>query len=456
MFTMPDDEFADIRSAAVQGLRELADFLETRPGLPEPCRVRMGPALGGGTDRQRWDQVDRIARILGVQATRSRSDLGASRHYYIASRLFGAVEYQASATTSEPKPGHTRVEADDGRALPGHLDAPQDSRASVITGLRELADFLESHPDLPGPRFSLVSVLVDDGTDDQQRAEVDRIAQILGVEATDSAVGHYTASRSFGLIDNPGSVEYEATAITRPDPDFAGKTRRGALQGLAEFAAFLENHPDLPLPGDTDFHVVVRGGTDDQNWAEVDRIARILEVETVAPEDGQYVAGRLFGAMHYKAVAHTRERMARYGALMSYRGAVTVDPSDVAVTGACDRPAPTKEARQAVVQGLRELTDFLRAHPDLPIPDLIMLSSPALGGTTDEHQRAEVDRIAQILHVRIGTFPRGAYFASRRFGPIEYTAAACTRESRERRAQDTALLTYRDAVAPEPPAPAKT
>jgi hypothetical protein len=68
-------------------------------------------------------------------------------------------------------------------------------RQSVIDGLHALADFLTEHPDVPvSPEIAQLSYHTD-GTDEEKRAEVDRVAAILGVEA--GGTDHYQASRQF-------------------------------------------------------------------------------------------------------------------------------------------------------------------------------------------------------------------------------------------------------------------
>lgn len=80
-------------------------------------------------------------------------------------------------------------------------------RAEFTTGLRALADFLDTHPDLPLPRGTEVSPFLN-GTDEEDRAEVDRIARILGEQPRTTLGGHYRVTRRF-----VGGVAYDATAI---------------------------------------------------------------------------------------------------------------------------------------------------------------------------------------------------------------------------------------------------
>jgi hypothetical protein len=90
------------------------------------------------------------------------------------------------------------------------------ARAQVIDGLRALADFLDTNPDVPTNSWASISYSVSAAnmnkgyvSDDEERAEVDRVAAILGVTPELQADGgHYTAMRAFG------PVEYHVTAIT--------------------------------------------------------------------------------------------------------------------------------------------------------------------------------------------------------------------------------------------------
>jgi hypothetical protein len=87
--------------------------------------------------------------------------------------------------------------------------ADSTERAALISGLRALADYLESSPEVPAPSYSAVHTFPPDGDWAEMRAEIDAIASRLGVIARETRDGHYVATRSFGL------VEYRAVAIPR-------------------------------------------------------------------------------------------------------------------------------------------------------------------------------------------------------------------------------------------------
>ncbi|QKG22677.1 hypothetical protein [Actinomadura verrucosospora] len=83
--------------------------------------------------------------------------------------------------------------------VPGDLFA----RHQVITGLRALADFLETNPAVPVPEYGeTFDVFPRDCDDDCSAALVDDVAALLKVQADDDRPigGHYSASRSFGRI----------------------------------------------------------------------------------------------------------------------------------------------------------------------------------------------------------------------------------------------------------------
>ncbi|WP_067466227.1 hypothetical protein [Actinomadura macra] len=84
-------------------------------------------------------------------------------------------------------------------AVLGDLDA----RHQTITGLRALADFLETTPAVPVNKHGHdLLVCVRTGDDTSAAALVDQVAALLGVEVADERDngGHYTATRTFGRI----------------------------------------------------------------------------------------------------------------------------------------------------------------------------------------------------------------------------------------------------------------
>ena len=83
--------------------------------------------------------------------------------------------------------------------VPGDLFA----RTQTINGLRALADFLETNPAVPVHEYGRdYTVHARAETDEAARAEVDRIAALLGEDVEDETGrgGHYTVSKTFGRI----------------------------------------------------------------------------------------------------------------------------------------------------------------------------------------------------------------------------------------------------------------
>ncbi|GAA3168042.1 hypothetical protein [Nonomuraea roseoviolacea] len=83
-------------------------------------------------------------------------------------------------------------------------------RAQIVDGLRALAAFLDSRPDLPLPQGIDVMVSIRHGDDPERQAEIHRIARILGTSIDSDAMsyGHHRATLSFG------PVCYQAVAIS--------------------------------------------------------------------------------------------------------------------------------------------------------------------------------------------------------------------------------------------------
>jgi hypothetical protein len=80
-------------------------------------------------------------------------------------------------------------------------------RGRLVAGLRALAEFIESCPDVPAPWSAGVMVFPPDGSDAEKRAEIDAIADLIGAQGHFAHGGHYAVSRQFG------PVEYRAVAI---------------------------------------------------------------------------------------------------------------------------------------------------------------------------------------------------------------------------------------------------
>ena len=86
--------------------------------------------------------------------------------------------------------------------------ASPSQRQALISGLRALADFLDSNPDVPAPEYTDVLVFPPPAPSAEKRREIDVIASLIGsVAATFSSYRHYRTSRRFG------PVEYRAVAI---------------------------------------------------------------------------------------------------------------------------------------------------------------------------------------------------------------------------------------------------
>ena len=76
------------------------------------------------------------------------------------------------------------------------------ARQAFITGLRDLADYLDQHPAVPVPAYGTEVYLSASSTDDGGCAQVSQFARQLGITApkTISYSGHYEAARCFGPV----------------------------------------------------------------------------------------------------------------------------------------------------------------------------------------------------------------------------------------------------------------
>jgi hypothetical protein len=84
------------------------------------------------------------------------------------------------------------------------------ARQAFITGLRNLAEYLSSHPAVPVPKYGTEIHMTADSTDNGGCGQVNEFARHLGIAApaSISAHGHYQAIRFFG------PVGYRMTAIS--------------------------------------------------------------------------------------------------------------------------------------------------------------------------------------------------------------------------------------------------
>ncbi len=81
-------------------------------------------------------------------------------------------------------------------------------RQALISGFRELADFLEGNPEVPAPKYAYMLVFPPLASDAENRSEIDVIASRIGSGTEISSPrSHYVTSRQFG------PVEYRAVAI---------------------------------------------------------------------------------------------------------------------------------------------------------------------------------------------------------------------------------------------------
>ena len=106
-------------------------------------------------------------------------------------------------------------------------------RRDLIGGLRALADFLEDNPEIPAPFSADVLVFPPRVSDEDGRAEIDRIAAMIGAPIVDRAARneHYVTSRDFG------AVEYRAVFIpprVRAYHDAQASYSGGIIPGIAE------------------------------------------------------------------------------------------------------------------------------------------------------------------------------------------------------------------------------
>lgn len=86
--------------------------------------------------------------------------------------------------------------------------ATPDPRAELLAGLRELADFIAAHPEMPIPEYPAFTHCIGPCPDADGLAVAQQLAEVLDVEPTVSG-GHTDVKRLFR------GLEYRAFYITR-------------------------------------------------------------------------------------------------------------------------------------------------------------------------------------------------------------------------------------------------
>jgi hypothetical protein len=98
--------------------------------------------------------------------------------------------------------------------------------------------------------------------------------------------------------------------------------RAALIRGLFELAAFVADHPELPLPGVQASFYTGTGGWQAKQ-AVVDQVAAALGKPAAdRPGVGFYEVQAMFGPVRVKSTAITAESMAQWEATVSYDGRV--------------------------------------------------------------------------------------------------------------------------------------
>jgi hypothetical protein len=98
-------------------------------------------------------------------------------------------------------------------------------RQAFITGLRDLADYLDQHPAVAIPLHGADILLSASSADDGGCAQVDHFACQLGVSIENSLAdsGHYRAARSFGPVGyRMAAISDHAMARHHADHSYRG------------------------------------------------------------------------------------------------------------------------------------------------------------------------------------------------------------------------------------------
>jgi hypothetical protein len=108
----------------------------------------------------------------------------------------------------------------------------------------------------------------------------------------------------------------------------------------------------------------------------------------------------------------------------------------------------TGTTRDQFIAALRDLADYLTAHPSVPAPDYGTCFNVFPDDGTDAEQRAWVDQFAALTGTTPAESARGHYTATKEFGPIKYAAVAISEAAR---AAHDAERSYRGSITPDLP-----
>ncbi|MEU8356330.1 hypothetical protein AB0C27_09995 [Nonomuraea sp. NPDC048882] len=108
--------------------------------------------------------------------------------------------------------------------------------------------------------------------------------------------------------------------------------RTDLINGLLDLAAFLDAHPDVPVPFSVTVHHFPDRTSDTDQCTEIDQIAALVgsDIDYEDSPYGHYATSRMFGPVEYRAVAILSAARARHDAYASYRGCVQPDPAPIA------------------------------------------------------------------------------------------------------------------------------
>lgn len=179
---------------------------------------------------------------------------------------------------------------------PGYTVGDSDQRTRFVNGLRELADFLQSRPEVPVPEAGETITVLAEGTTAEKFAQVDYAGRLLDVPVADDTArgGHLYAERNFG----PVTYGFVATGVEAAftvgqdvrlaedrsiETENAGLALAGTVTGLLQETDGTYSYT-VHFPG---YHGTQEGMTEDQ-LEEVDSPAvRLRDGSTLSIKDAE-------------------------------------------------------------------------------------------------------------------------------------------------------------------------